>query len=153
MQVNAVPLPPFLPFNSLLASLKIVALVSAPRDPAAPFSGLDFTASQAQILGLGENSIALVLPKQCWRGSSRTVSCCLRWSGWPVPTLCRILVSQERCWERDWRCPQVLHSITQQGHRAWIVLEDFPDSKLLCFSVLLPGIQFPLLNTPKNGPK
>lgn len=87
MQVNAIPLPPFFPFYSLLASLKIVALISLPRDPVAPFSGLDFIANQAQILlGLGEINIALVLPRQCWRGSSRTVSRCLWPSGWHVPS-------------------------------------------------------------------
>lgn len=80
MQVNAIPLPPFLPFYSLLASLNIKALFSVPGDPIAPFPGLDFIASQARILlGLEEINVAQVLPRQCWRGSSRTVSRCL----WP----------------------------------------------------------------------
>lgn len=85
MQVNAIPLPPFLPFYSLLASLNIIALISVPRDPVAPFLGLDFIASQAQILlGLEEIDSAQVLPRQCWRGSSRTMSCCLWPSGYSV---------------------------------------------------------------------
>lgn len=114
VQVNALPLPPFLPFYSLLASLKIVALVSVPRDPVAPLSGLDFIASHAQIfLGLGEINIAPVLPRHCWRRSSGCVLLPVDLRA-PCPHPCRKLVAHKRCWERDWRCPQVPHSIMQQ---------------------------------------
>lgn len=44
--------------------------------------------------------------------------------------------------------PKVPHTIMQQRSSAWITLENFLDSKLLFFSVLVPGIQFLLFNTP-----
>lgn len=88
MQANALPLPPFLPFYSLLDSLKIVALVSIPRDPVTPFPGLDFIASQAQIfLGLGEINIALIPPRQCWRRSSSLCPAACGPQGGPSPSL------------------------------------------------------------------
>lgn len=126
VQVNALPLPPFLPFYSLLASLKIVALVSVPRDPVTPFSGLDFIASQAQIfLGLGEINTAPVLPRQCWRRSSSLHPAACGPQGGLSPSLQEAGGTEKMLGEGL----EVSPSATQPQATVWIALEDFLDSK------------------------
>lgn len=154
VQVNALPLPPFLPFYSLLASLKIVALVSVPGDPVTPFSGLDFIASHAQIfLGLGEINIAPIPPRQCWRRSSILLCPAVCGLGVGCPQPCRMLVAHKRCWERNGGVPKC--HIAPCNSSAWVVLEDFLDRQANHCGFFCPseGISFPLLNTPKSYPE
>lgn len=79
------------------------------------------------------------------------VSCCLCTSGWPVPIPAGGWWHTREAGRGPGGVPKC--HIASYNSSAWIALEDFLGSKSLGFSVLLPGIPFPLLTAPKRHPE